>query len=202
MGCGAAAANRSSASQTRMRSGRCDSWSWQPTLPRSCSGWASGSTPEDAHPAAVGPTQSFEALDRGRLAGAVRAEQAEDLAAAHLERHVVDGDRRAVGLVQVLDGDDRLGSQPSLAGSGSLASQDRGLRRVGTGGLRRVGRVGSTRAKRGGRQRVDEAAVPTAKGPSDSASRVTNEPLPDTSVPPQRRLTRPAAASCARRSRR
>jgi hypothetical protein len=65
--------------------------------------------PEDVHATAVGTAQPLEALDGGRLAGAVRTEQTEDLAAAHLERHAVDGDRRTVGLVQVLDGDDRFG---------------------------------------------------------------------------------------------
>ncbi len=40
---------------------------------------------EDRDLAAVGLAQALEAFDRGRLAGAVRAEQAEDLTAATLK---------------------------------------------------------------------------------------------------------------------
>ena len=52
--------------------------------------------------ARVGREQPFEDLDRRRLAGAVRAEQAEALAAAHLERQAVDGHDVAVAFLQIL----------------------------------------------------------------------------------------------------
>src|SRR5216110_2372757 len=55
----------------------------------------------------VGNAIAFDALHGGRLAGAVRTYQSEDLALEHLERHVVDGHRAAVTLTEVGDGDDR-----------------------------------------------------------------------------------------------
>src|SRR5690554_1649617 len=61
---------------------------------------------QDADLAVVGRTQPREALDRRRLARPVGAEDPEDLPAADLEGDVVDGDLGAVGLAQVLDGDD------------------------------------------------------------------------------------------------
>ena len=49
--------------------------------------------------------QPDQAFDRGRLAGAVRAEQAEDLAGVDLEAHAVDGGDCAVLLSEILDDD-------------------------------------------------------------------------------------------------
>src|SRR5207237_10225765 len=40
---------------------------------------------------AVDPVHAADAVEEGRLAGAVRTDDAEDLALLHLERHVVDG---------------------------------------------------------------------------------------------------------------
>src|SRR6185437_2741004 len=51
--------------------------------------------------------QPLYALDRGGLPRAVRPEDPEDLPLLDGERHVVDGDRAAVPLVQVADIDDR-----------------------------------------------------------------------------------------------
>ena len=56
----------------------------------------------------VGVAQPLDALDGGRLPGAVGPEDAEDLASLDLERHVVDRhDVVAVDLSQVFHGDDR-----------------------------------------------------------------------------------------------
>jgi hypothetical protein len=60
-----------------------------------------------AAPAAVGHTQSLDALDRGGLAGAVRAEDPEDLALLDGERHAVDDTPAAIGLPQLTDFDNR-----------------------------------------------------------------------------------------------
>ena len=68
---------------------------------------AAGVEAEHADRAAVGGAQARDALDRRGLAGAVAAEDAEDLPGAHREAHVVHGDRRAVRLVQMGDVDHR-----------------------------------------------------------------------------------------------
>src|SRR5687768_665190 len=48
--------------------------------------------------AAVGYAKALDAFHRGRLACAVRSDQPEDLTVAHLERHVIHRDDRAVRL--------------------------------------------------------------------------------------------------------
>ncbi len=63
---------------------------------------------EDDRLAGVGRAQALEDLDRGRLAGAVRPEQAEDLAGADLEIDAVDGGDVGVALDQAADTDDRF----------------------------------------------------------------------------------------------
>jgi hypothetical protein len=55
----------------------------------------------------IGIAKPLQALDRGRLPGSVRAEQAEDLALLDREGHVVDRHRVPVGLVEGLDRDHR-----------------------------------------------------------------------------------------------
>src|SRR5438477_8471532 len=55
----------------------------------------------------VGNAVALDALHGGRLAGAVRTDQSEDLALKHFERHVVDCHRAAVTFTKVGDGDDR-----------------------------------------------------------------------------------------------
>ena len=62
---------------------------------------------EDVHLAAVARAVALEDLDRRRLAGAVRAEQAEDLALPDLEADAAQGLLLAVRLAQVADGDRR-----------------------------------------------------------------------------------------------
>jgi hypothetical protein len=57
--------------------------------------------------ARIGRAQALEDLDRRRLAGAVGAEQAEDLAAVDAEGDAVYGVQLSVGLAQLVDGDDR-----------------------------------------------------------------------------------------------
>ncbi len=68
---------------------------------------ASGIVAEDADVAGVGDAVALQRLDRGRLAGAVRAEQAEDLARLGAERDAVDGDRPAVADDELFDFDGR-----------------------------------------------------------------------------------------------
>ena len=62
--------------------------------------------PQHADDAAVGRAQPFDALHRGGLAGAVGADEAEDLALVDVEAHTVDRDGAAVGLAEILDADD------------------------------------------------------------------------------------------------
>jgi ATP-binding cassette subfamily B protein len=69
---------------------------------------------EDVEAPTIGDAQTREALDRRRLARAVAPEDAEDLAGSDREAHIIDRDGRPVGLVQVLDGDDRGASLPSV----------------------------------------------------------------------------------------
>ncbi len=53
-------------------------------------------------------------VDRRRLAGAVRAEQADDLVAAHRERDAVDRDGRGIALRKVANGEDGLGGRRGI----------------------------------------------------------------------------------------
>ena len=66
---------------------------------------------EAEHPdlAGVGLAEALEDLDGRRLAGAVRAEQAEDLARADLEADAVNRLDLAIVLLQVAYTDDRVG---------------------------------------------------------------------------------------------
>src|SRR5262249_48907366 len=63
----------------------------------------------DEHPAGARAGKPDDQLERGRLAGTVRAEKTGDRAGANGEREVVDCPDRAVALRQPLD-DDRCGS--------------------------------------------------------------------------------------------
>src|SRR6185312_4109204 len=70
------------------------------------------------------------ALHRRRLAGAVRSDEAEDLAIVDLERDVVDRQGFAVGLADSGDSDDRTGGmahsvsyKQALAGPGKRISR-------------------------------------------------------------------------------
>ena len=70
--------------------------------------------PEHGHLAGVAPSVALEDLDRRRLAGAVRAEQAEDLALLDVEIDAAHRREIAVGLLQAANGD-RLHSSSTSA---------------------------------------------------------------------------------------
>ena len=63
---------------------------------------------EDLDGARVGRPEALQDFDRGRLAGAVRAEHSEHLAPRHLEADPVDGLHVAVELLEAGDPYDRL----------------------------------------------------------------------------------------------
>ena len=63
--------------------------------------------------APIGLADALDALHGGGLAGAVRADQAKNLALVDVERHLVDRDGRPVGLANALDGDDGVGHPPT-----------------------------------------------------------------------------------------
>ncbi len=63
--------------------------------------------PEHLDRAAVRPAQSLDALDGGGLAGAVGADQPDDLSGVHVEVEVVDDHAAAVRLGQAADRDHR-----------------------------------------------------------------------------------------------
>ena len=63
--------------------------------------------PEHGHLARVALAVSLQDLDRGRFAGAVRAEQSEHLALGDLEADPAHRFLRAVGLVEIADEDRR-----------------------------------------------------------------------------------------------
>jgi len=67
--------------------------------------------------AVVGLAQSHDALDRGGLAGPVRAEDPEDLATLHGERDVLDRDVVAVSLGEVADPMTGLLLTPAIFGA-------------------------------------------------------------------------------------
>ena len=69
---------------------------------------------ENPHGSAVRSPESLADLDRRRLAGAVRAEQREHLAAPHGEREPVDRTPPGVRLHQPVDHDGSFGHRPSL----------------------------------------------------------------------------------------
>src|SRR5215468_7817009 len=62
--------------------------------------------------------------ERGRLAGAVRAEQRHDLARPHLEAHAVEGAARAIGLDDVTAQDGSTHRTSSLTSCRSTATSD------------------------------------------------------------------------------
>ena len=69
---------------------------------------STGSRPSSVIAAARRPQQRRQHLDRRGLAGAVRAEEREDLAGAHVERHAVDGAHVAERLDEVFDVNHRV----------------------------------------------------------------------------------------------
>jgi hypothetical protein len=86
----------------------------------------------DADPAGVGHTQPLDTLHGGGLAGAVGAEDAEDLAILDGEGDTVDGRAAGVGLVQVGDFDDGHASRvPGRAGPAHRPSRSNGHQPIG-----------------------------------------------------------------------
>jgi len=69
-------------------------------LPLRCEGIVRHCDAADQRRARRGSEVAGQHLHRRRLAGAVRAEEADDLAARHPEGDVIDGERRAVLLAQ------------------------------------------------------------------------------------------------------
>ena len=119
---------------------------------------------EDGDAAAVALAVALEDLDRRRLAGAVRAEQAEDLALLDLEADAANGLDLAVRLAQVADGDgrrhasaqldhDHAGRGEARLGAAASARRRRGRSRAG-GRPRRLRR----RARRRPRGRCSAVA--------------------------------------------
>src|SRR5207247_1515879 len=77
---------------------------------------------EEERAAARGVHEAEDHAERGRLASAVGAEQAEDGGRRHLEREVVDGGYVAEALGEVLDGD--RGNRVRRGGSGRGGTGD------------------------------------------------------------------------------
>ena len=63
---------------------------------------------EDPEAPSVGAAQALETFDDSGLARSVGTEDAEDLAALHLEAHILDGYQGAVSLLEMLDDNHRL----------------------------------------------------------------------------------------------
>jgi hypothetical protein len=80
---------------------------------------------EDADGAAISVSVALDDLDGRRLAGAVRPQQGDDLAGAHLERDTVDDGAAAIALRDVLDGDRRTAGGHARHVSGSCRSAAR-----------------------------------------------------------------------------
>jgi hypothetical protein len=72
-------------------------------------GVTTGVERQDGDRATLGRAKPLDALHRRRLASPVGSDQPKDLASRHVERHIVDGDRRAVGLSNARDVNDRIG---------------------------------------------------------------------------------------------
>src|SRR5690606_17691400 len=67
-------------------------------------------------PPAIDGHQTDDHVEAGRLAGAVGTEEADDLAAAHLERYAVHDEAPVVLLAQVLGGEHAHGAVSFFAG--------------------------------------------------------------------------------------
>ena len=85
--------------------------------------------PEAGAAAAVRPDQAAQHADRGRLAAAVGAEKAADLARRHRKRQAVDDLARAVTLVQIVNVDDQFGGHGAGGPTGRTCTGWPGLSR-------------------------------------------------------------------------
>jgi hypothetical protein len=83
-----------------------------PMARRTASGSRCDVVAGDRRPPAVGPQQRRQHPQGGRLAGAVRAEEAEDLAGGDVEGDVVDGDHVVEALRESLDLDHPISLRP------------------------------------------------------------------------------------------
>ncbi len=78
--------------------------------------------PEHRNLSGIRRPQPFDALQRGGLAGAVWANQAEDFPRLDLERHVVDGQRGPIGFADVRDADRGLRAHDGLVARAAALS--------------------------------------------------------------------------------
>ena len=115
------------------------------------------------------PQQAAEHADGGGLAGAVAAEEAEDLAGAHVERHVVDGDEGAEPAREAAAPRWRSSPQrPSRAAPRPDApTRARGCDRAGSAGAR-----APRRARRSARSRRRGSARPRPGAPRPPRARL------------------------------
>ncbi len=136
--------------------------------PRASAGARSRSGTRDACLAAGGAQQAAQHAEDGRFAGAVRPQQAEDLAPAHREADVVHGGEGAEAADQVGDRDG-IGAPsprpPPARGGGGLAVLSLPLREGGGGG----GASAATNpsSNRGGRR---SSASPPSSGAPGTAT--------------------------------
>ena len=84
-----------------------DDWRTTPICSRHASPAHAGSMPSTVTEPRVALAVALEDLDRRRLAGAVGAEEAEDLARGDLEADPANGLDLAVGLAEIGNGDRR-----------------------------------------------------------------------------------------------
>src|SRR5690606_7126967 len=136
----------------------------------------------DADGAGVGAAQTFDAFDGGGLAGAVGAEDPEDLSFPDGEGDVVDGGAARVGLAQAVDFDDRNGWQDGAgrwrrtsSGAFVLPSADRLMRpydpRRDQAGAAEPGALGRGSVEESGAEGVGVVAGPAVGGePADRAA--------------------------------
>ena len=104
-----------------------ESWSTSPIRSRHSRVGLPGSTPS-THASPALRAVALEDLDRRRLAGAVRAEEPEDLAGRDLEVDAAHGLVVPVGLVQVADADDWLFAAVPCTRSHPMLAAARNLR--------------------------------------------------------------------------
>ena len=79
----------------------------------------------DQHLTAIGPEQAAEDLDERGFAGAVLAEERQDLAAMHVETHAFQGARCAEAFGNVLEPEKPLGRHRSSPCGRPMAFRDR-----------------------------------------------------------------------------
>ena len=157
-------------SRTVSRSSRLGSWNTMPSRRRAASGCADHVDAADPRRAAVGTQDRAEDVHQRRLAGAVRAEQREQLAVAHVKAHRVERQRAPVPLGDAVDADARAGSpapRPSAARPSPESRSSRGCRRSSRP---RSGRRSPRRARCAGTSRRTASARPRQARSAAAAS--------------------------------